>query len=97
MDKHLLRPRKLHTEPEQPDAASVFDFWLQTVEDFISTLHELRRDDRPAVIERRIIINCLSPAVYSHIEEAETYDRIVQILKALYVKRPVSYRAFSAV
>jgi len=32
-------------------------------------------------------INCLSPAVYPHVEEAETYDRIVQILKALYVKR----------
>jgi len=90
MDKHLLRPRKLRIEPGQPDAASVFNFWLRTVEDFISTLQELRRDDDPAVNKRRIIINCLSPAVYPHVEEAETYDRIVQILKALYVKRPVA-------
>jgi len=97
MDKRLLRPRKLRIEPGQPDTASVFNFWLRTVENFMSTLQELRRDDDPAVNKRRIIINCLSPAVYSHIEEAETYDRIVQILKALYVKRPVSYRAFSAV
>ena len=83
MNKHLLRPRKLRIEPGQPDAASVFNFWLRTVEDFISTLEELRRDDDPAVNKRRIIINCLSPAVYPHVEEAETCDRIAQILKAL--------------
>jgi len=90
MDKHLLRPHKLRIEPGQPDAAGVFNFWLRTVEDFISTLQELRRDDDPAVNKRRIIINCLSLAVYPPVEEAETYDRIVQILKALYVKRPVA-------
>ena len=65
----------------------MFNFWLRTVEDFISTLQELRRDDDPEVNEKRIIINCLSPVVYPHVEEAETYDMIVQILKALYVKK----------
>ena len=89
-DKHLLRTRKLRIEPGQPDTASVFNFWLRTVEDFISTLQELRREDDPAVNKRRIIINCLSPAVYPHVEEAEIYDRIVQNLKALNVKRPVA-------
>jgi len=63
---------------------------LRTVEDFISTLQELRRDDGTDVNERRIIINCLSPVVSPHVEEAEIYDRIVQVLKALYVKRPVA-------
>jgi len=63
MDKQLLYPRVLHVEPEQPDAASVFNFWLRTVEDFISTLQELRRDDDRVVNKKRIIINCLSPAV----------------------------------
>ena len=72
MDKQLLRPRELHTEPEQPDSASVFNFWLRTVGDFISTLQELRRDNDPEVNKTRIIINCLSPAVYPHVEEAET-------------------------
>jgi len=47
MDKQLLRPLGLHIEPEQLDTASVFDFWLRTVEDFITTLQELRRDDDP--------------------------------------------------
>jgi len=73
MDKQLLCPRVLTIEPEQPDAASVFNFWLRTVEDFISMLQELRRDDDPVVNKKRIIINCLSPAVYPDVEEAETY------------------------
>ena len=55
MDKRLLRPRKLRIEPGQPDTASVFNFWLRTVENFMSTLQELRRDDDPAVNKRRII------------------------------------------
>ena len=28
--------------------------------------------------KQRIITNCLSPAVYPHVEEAETYDMIVK-------------------
>jgi len=86
MDKLILRPRELHIEPEQPHAASVLNFWLRTVDDFISTLQELRSDDDPEVNKKRVIINCLSP-VYPHVEEAETYDMIVQFLKALYVKK----------
>jgi len=56
MDKQLLRPCELHFEPQQPDAASVFNFWLRTVEDFISTLQELRRDDDPEVNKKRVMI-----------------------------------------
>ena len=64
----------------------MFHFCLRTVEDFISTLQEFQRHDDPAVNKKRIIIKCLSLAVYPHVEEAETYDIIVQILKALYCK-----------
>jgi len=74
IDKQLLCPRVLHIEPEQPDVASMFNFWLRTVEDFISTLQELRRDDDRVVNKKRIIINCHSPAVYPDVEDAETYD-----------------------
>ena len=38
-------------------------------------LQELRRDDDPVVNKKRIIVNCLSPAVYPDVEEAETYGR----------------------
>jgi len=76
MDKQLLCPRGLHIEPEHPDAASVFNFWLRTVEDFISALQEFQRDDDRVVNQKRIIINCLSPAVSPDVEEAETYDTV---------------------
>jgi len=56
MDKQLLRLRELHIEPEQPDAASVFNFWLRTVEDFISTLQELRREDDPEINKSVVLL-----------------------------------------
>jgi len=86
MDKLLLRPRELCIDPVLPDAASMFSFWFRTVDDFISALQELRIDDDPVVNKKRIIINCLSPVVCPHVEEAESYDRTVEILKALNVK-----------
>ena len=63
MDKQLLCPRLLHIEPAQPDAASMFDFWLRTVENFISTLQELRRDD-DRVAKKRIIISDVTAYIY---------------------------------
>ena len=90
MDKQLLRPRELRIEPEPPDAAGLFNFWLRIVEDFISTLQELQRDNDPVVNKKRIIINCLSP-VYPHVEEAETYDMIVQNSESSYVKKKNVY------
>ena len=41
MDKCLFKPRELSTEPESPDAARTFLFWVRTVEDFIDSLREL--------------------------------------------------------
>ena len=87
MDKQLLRPRELCVEPGAPDACRVFAFWLRTVEDFIDSLRELRRDGDPEVNRRRIIINCLSPSVYPCVEDAADYEDVVRILKSLYVKQ----------
>jgi len=52
-----------------------------------SLLSRTPKRRRSCIQQKHIIINCLSPAVYPHVEEAETYDRIVQILKALNFKR----------
>ena len=79
MDKQLFRPRELCVEPGAPDADRVFAFWLRTVEDFIDSLRELRRDGDPEV-RKRIIINCLSPSVYPCVEDAADYDDVVRIL-----------------
>ena len=34
MDR-LLRPEKLETLPEDPDAAKVFEYWFKTFESFL--------------------------------------------------------------
>ena len=37
MDR-LLRPDKLETLPEDPDAAKVFEYWFKTFENFLSAV-----------------------------------------------------------
>ena len=86
MDKQLLRPGELCVEPGALDAGRVFAFWIRTVEDFIDSLRELRRDGDPEVNRKRIIINSLSPSVYPCVEDAADYEDVVPILKSLYVK-----------
>jgi len=59
----------------------------RTVEDFIRSLRELRRDGDPEVNRKRIIINFLSPSVYTCVEDAADHEDVVRILKSLYVKQ----------
>jgi len=87
MDKQLLHPQELCVKPRAPDAGHVFAFWLRTVEDFIDSVRELRRDGNPEVNRKRIIINCLSLSVYPCVEGAADYEDVVRILKSLCVKQ----------
>ncbi|XP_078495462.1 uncharacterized protein LOC144750544 [Ciona intestinalis] len=86
MDKQLLRPKELNVDPEAPNAARHFTYWLRTVTDFIEHLDE-GRAAVSAANKRRVIVNCLSADIFSYVEEAETYDAIVTTLKRIYVKR----------
>jgi len=87
IERQLLRPKELSVEPEAPDAARVFAFWLRTVEDFRSSLREFHAEDDPQVNAQRIIVGCLSPAIFPYVEDAVSYDKIVDILKRLYLKK----------
>ena len=87
MEKQLLRPRELSVDPESADAALVFKYWLRTVEDFISGLEDLRSGDAPALNKKRIVIGCLSPTIYPHVEDADSYDSVVASLTSLYIKK----------
>jgi len=77
MDNQLFCPRVLHIEPEHPDAANAFNFWLQK-QSKISFLRCKNSEETTirVVNKKRIIINCLSPAVCPDVEEAETYDTV---------------------
>ena len=83
MERQLLRPKELSVEPEAPDAARVFAFWLRTVEDFPFSFCEFRTEEDPQVNAQRIIVGCLSPAIFPYVEDAVRCDEIVDILKRL--------------
>ena len=87
MEKLVLRPKELSVQPEAPDAQRSFAYWLRTVEDFISTLAEFRKDGDPEINKKRIIVSCLSPEIYPYVEDADTYENVVEILKSAYIKK----------
>jgi len=87
MEKLVLRPKELSVQPEAPEASRVFSFWLRTFEDFIASLRDYRKEGEPEINKKIIIISCLSPDVFPYVEEAVDYERIVEALKSVYVKK----------
>ena len=90
MDR-LLKPKDLTTEPTDPDASRVFKYWLATFENFVESALPARADDNNYDNERQrtkrnLLINFLSPAIYPHVEDCESYDVALQTLKDLYIK-----------
>ena len=57
-----------------------------TVEDYIATLEELRPTQSPAINNTRVVRSCLSPEVFSYVEEGDSYESIVTLLKELYIR-----------
>ena len=86
MDKQFPRPKDLSIEPEAPNASRHFNFWLRTVKDFIDQMNENGGSEVSAATKKRIIIICLSPEVYSYVEDAETYENVITTLERVYVK-----------
>ena len=85
--ERILRPKELSINPDVPDAAKIFKFWLRTIEDFIEGLSEERGENAPAINKKRIIISFLSPEVYPYVEDAESYEDVVAALKRTFIKR----------
>ena len=87
MERHLPKPKDFIIDPNAPDASRVFKYWLQTVEDYIETLNELRHEEAPALNRTRIVRGFLSPEVYPYVEDATDYETIIAQLRLIYVKR----------
>ena len=85
MDR-LLRPDKLKTLPEDPDAAEVFEYWLKIFESFLSAVTSVT-DNEGAVNRLVLITNYLSPQTYAYISEASEYEEAVQLLRSSYQKK----------
>ena len=85
MDR-LLRPEKLETLPEDPDAAKVFEYWFKTFESFLSAVTNVT-DNEGAVNRLALLTNYLSPQTYAYISEATEYEEAVQLLHSSYQKK----------
>ena len=83
MDKQLPRPNDLRSEHEARNASRHFNFWLRIVKDFIHRMNENGDSEVSADTEKRIIISCLSPEVYSYVEDAESYENDITTLERL--------------
>ena len=86
----MLQPREFAVEPEAANAAQSFAFWLRTVEDLIAYREERREGERP-VNKKRVVIICLLPGVYLYVEDAGTYENVVNIPRRIYLKRKITF------
>ena len=81
----LLKPKDLTTEPTDPDASRCFKHWLATFQNFIDSVTSTNEENENAEArqrdKRRLLINFLSPAIYPYVEDSNTYDEAIQILK----------------
>ena len=83
----LLKPKDLSVNPNDANAEKIFKFWLRTLEDFTEVLVEAQpAAARENFNKKSIIISCLSPDIYAYVEEAQTYEKVVEILKQTFVR-----------
>ena len=86
MERHVPRPKDLTVDPNSAEAARTFKYWYQTVQDYLATLSELRREGDPQINKIRIVRSCLSAEIFPYVEDANNYDSIIATLRQLYVK-----------
>ncbi|CAB4039423.1 Hypothetical predicted protein, partial [Paramuricea clavata] len=79
MDK-VLRPERLETDPNSSTAATEWQHWKRTFENFLSVLPRERLD------KFGVLTNFVSPTVFQYIEDSEDYTAAIAILEALFVK-----------
>ena len=95
MESKLMKPDRLDTDPQAVDAGKIFKFWLKSFELFLQTLQEERQTERdratssftPSAVEipkLRFLLTSLSPTIYEYVEDAQTYDEAIKILKKTY-------------
>lgn len=78
MDK-LLRPHRFNGTLDTTPAE--WNHWFRT---FTNVLDSLPAD--PAPDKLKLLVNLVSPSVYSHISDCTRYDEAITILKTVYVK-----------
>ena len=84
MDK-LLRPNNLDipVSPNDSNAPATFKYWLATFRTFLQEVEKKVED----VDKKTLLINFLSPAVYLYVEDCDTYEAALEVLKTTHIKK----------
>jgi len=86
MDR-LLQPKALEVLPSDAEAPSIFNYWLATFETFVVVACQHRADPHVEINKRVLLVNLLSPTVYSYIEGRLSYEEALTVLKSVYMKK----------
>jgi len=90
---HFLKAKDLEPSPEDPEAATAFKYWLATFETFLQTADAGQAAINPdvEVNKKGVLVNFLSLAVYCYVEDCETYDEALVILKSVRKKKKTTF------
>ena len=79
MDKYL-HPSRFDYEPNSTGADKHWTHWLRTFENFLSSI-EIHKPDKLVTLT-----NYVAPNVFEYISDCETYPKVIETLKSLYIK-----------
>lgn len=82
MDKYL-RPERFDGDPSLSTAAAEWAHWKKTFVNFLAVQESAITTDEAKLT---ILINHVSPNVYTHISECEKYEQAMNLLNKLYIK-----------
>ena len=80
MEAHL-KPIRFETDPGSPNAAQEYNHWFTTVENFMTAMKVTEDANK-----YRLLVNFVSPTIFSFISEHKTYPEAVKVLKDIYDK-----------
>ena len=86
--ERLTKPERLSVDPNNPEGAKQWKHWVRTFENYIESVEQAKPEGDPPVNKLRLLINSIDFKVYDYIEDCETYERAIEVLKSIYVKRP---------
>ena len=85
----ILRLKELNVLPHEPQAAEIYTHWSTMFEGFVQASSDARpaAEERQLINKHRVLINHVSPHVYTFIADLPTYDEVKTKLDRLCKKR----------
>ena len=94
----LLQPAILEADPSKERSAKIYKHWVRSFESFLSatqsarlqSVHEDDDSDDPALDKLALLLNRISPDVYSYVEDCNSYDAARKELDQIYLKKDLN-------